>query len=127
MTFPASQVPEENPGRTDTDAQADGEATSDAGRVAYAPPLPVPSAGTAASLRWSRIQAMFVDDPRGSVTQAAAMADEAIEAFIAAARERQAWLASSWQGRDAGTEELRTALQDYRAFLSSVTVAPQPA
>jgi hypothetical protein len=103
----------------DTAAQANREATSDADAG--------PSVDTLARQRWSQIQAMFVDDPRGSVTQAAVMADEAIEAFIAAARERQAWLASSWQGQDAGTEELRTALQGYRAFWTSVTATPQPA
>jgi hypothetical protein len=86
-----------------------------------------PSVDTVASQRWNRIQAGFVDDPRGSVTQAAGLLDEAIEAFISAARERQAWLASSWQGQDAGTEELRTALQGYRAFWTSVTAIPQPA
>lgn len=86
-----------------------------------------PSMDTVASQRWNQIQAGFVDDPRGSVTQAAGMVDEAIDAFISAARERQAWLASSWQGQDAGTEELRTALQDYRTFWSSVTEIPQPA
>lgn len=145
MTFPARQAQEENPSRTgwegtartpaaapaepeaemdadagvDTAAQANREATSDADAG--------PSVDTLARQRWSQIQAMFVDDPRGSVTQAAVMADEAIEAFIAAARERQAWLASSWQGQDAGTEELRTALQGYRAFWTSVTATPQPA
>ena len=179
MTFPAREVPEEDPSRIgwegtagtpaaapvepdvkmnadagrDVDAQADADAASDAGGVAYATPPPdagapagagslagagsardsgtpaaaAPSADTAASQRWNQIQAMFVDDPSGSVTQAAAMVEKAIEGFIAAARERQAWLASSWQGRDAGTEELRTALQDYRAFWSSMTELPRPA
>jgi hypothetical protein len=133
----------------DMDAQAAADATSDADEVAYAPPPDAgapagsgslagagsatdsgtpadagPSVHTVASQRWSQIQAMFVDDPRGSVTQAAGMVDEAIEAFIAAARERQARLASLWTGRDAGTEELRTAFQDYRAFWSSVTELP---
>jgi hypothetical protein len=136
----------------DMDAQADAEATS-ADKVAYAPPLPDsgvpggagslagagsamgsgspaeagPSVGTVASQRWDRIQAMFVDDPRGSVTQAAGMIDEAIEALVAAARERQAGLAASWQDRDADTEELRTTLRGYRAFWNSVKELPQPA
>ncbi|HEX4659428.1 MAG TPA: hypothetical protein VH307_18730 [Streptosporangiaceae bacterium] len=131
----------------DTDVQADADATSYGDNGAYAPPPPDaaapaasgspvvagsamdsgtpadarPSADTMAGQRWNQIRATFVDDPRGSVTQAAGMVDEAIEAFISAARERQAWLASSWQGREAGTEELRTALQDYRALWRSVT------
>ena len=137
----------------DMDAQAGAEATADVDKVAYAPPLPDagvpevagsragagsamdlgspaearPSEDTMATQRWSQIQAMFVDDPRESVTQAAGMIDEAIEALIAAARERQTELAASWQGRDAGTEELRTALRAYRAFWNNVTELPQPA
>jgi hypothetical protein len=104
--------------------------TFPAGEDAQLAPLPVdtsPPVGAAAGDRWSEIQAMFVDDPRRSVAEAAGLADEAVSAFIDAARERQASLASSWQGDGAGTEELRVALQDYRAFWSSVAGLPQPA
>jgi hypothetical protein len=137
----------------DTDVQADADATSHDDNEAYATPQPdagapaasgspivagdamdsgtpadaMPSVDTMPGQSWSQIQATFVDDPRGSVTQAAGMVDEAIEAFIVAARKRQAWLASSWQGPEAGTEELRTALQDYRALWRSMTETPQPA
>jgi hypothetical protein len=106
----------------DTDVQADADATSHADEEAYAP-----SVNAMGGQRWNQIQATFVDDPRDSVTQAAAMVDEAIEAFIAATRKRQASLASSWQGPEAGTEELRTALQDYRALWHSMPEIPQPA
>lgn len=137
----------------DTDVQANADATSHSDKEAYAPPPPdaaAPAAsgsptvagramdsGTPADARrsvdatggqrWNQIQATFVDDPRDSVTQAAGMVDEAIEAFIAATRKRQASLASSWQGPEAGTEELRTALQDYRALWHSMPEIPQPA
>jgi hypothetical protein len=133
-------------------ARTNLDPTSDPDKVAYAPPRPDAGAvggsgsqvdagsamepgtpagartpvGTAAGQRWHEIQAGFVDDPRGMVTQAAAMVDEAVEGFISATRERQAQVASSWQGRDAGTDELRTALQDYRALASSLTEYPQP-
>jgi len=70
---------------------------------------------------------MFVDDPRRSVAEAEDMVNEAISAFIDAARARQASLASAWQDQEAGTEELRVALQDYRAFWSSIAKPPQPA
>ena len=70
---------------------------------------------------------MFVDDPRGSVTEASAIVDEAINAFIAAARARQASLAASWQAQDSDTEQLRMALQDYRTFWTSMTQLPQSA
>ena len=123
------------------DAKADADAISRGDKEAYAPPptdtsattgsgTPAdagPSVNAVASQRWNQIQATFVDDPLDSVTQAAGMVDEAIEALIAAARKRQAWLASSWQGPEAGTEELRIALQGYHVFWSSITGNPQSA
>lgn len=143
MTFTGKEIPAEDPRRTGSDgtagtqaadpaqpdttmnaaADVDMDAQADSGTMADARH----SADTGAGQRWNEIQATFVDDPRGSVTQAASMADEAIEAFISAARQRQASLASSWQGPEAGTEELRTALRDYRAFWSSVPETRQPA
>jgi hypothetical protein len=74
----------------------------------------------AAGGRWSEIQAMFVDDPRGSVELAAGMADKAIEDLVASVRQREAALTASWQDRDAGTEALRSALHAYRAFWAAV-------
>ena len=100
---------------------ADANPPAETARVPAGPPV-----DTAAGDRWSEIQAAFVDDPRQSVTEAAGMVDDAISAFIDAARERQTLLASSWQDQGAGTEELRIALQDYRAFWSSVAEFPQP-
>jgi hypothetical protein len=70
---------------------------------------------------------MFVDDPRGSVAEASLMVEEAVEALITSARERQESLAASWQAPDADTERLRRALQAYRAFWATVARLPQPA
>ena len=64
--------------------------------------------------RWSEILVAFVDDPRGSVKMAADAVDEAIDEFVNSVRARQRALASTWQSADAGTEQLRTALRDYR-------------
>ena len=85
-----------------------------------------PAAGTsgngvpAAALseqQWPAIQAMFVDDPQGSVQRAAAAAEEVAKAFVASLQREQAALRASWEtGGDATTEDLRTALQQYRAF-----------
>jgi len=85
------------------------------------------SMGAAVGGGWSDVLVMFVDNPHGSVAEASAMVDEAINEFMATARERQAALAASWQAGDADTEQLRVALQDYRAFWTSVTQLPQPA
>ena len=82
----------------------------------------VPAAGgpgiPAAALseqQWPAIQAMFVDDPKGSVQRAAAAADEVVKAFVASIEREQAALNTAWEN-DASTEDLRTALQQYRAF-----------
>ena len=80
-------------------------------------PGPAPGAGgVRAAGRWPEIQAMFVDDPRASVELAADLVDDSLEAFVASARQLQGSLRSTWGGSDADTEQLRKALQRYRAF-----------
>jgi hypothetical protein len=80
-----------------------------------------PGAGTPAAAlseqQWPAIQAMFVDDPRGSVQRAAGAADEVLKALVASLEREQAALRTSWEnGTEPTTEDLRTALQQYRAF-----------
>jgi hypothetical protein len=77
---------------------------------------PVASDSTISGGRWHEIQAMFVDDPRSSVELAAGLADDSVEALVVSVKDHQQALLSAWQGNDARTEELRTALQHYRAF-----------
>jgi hypothetical protein len=60
--------------------------------------------------------ATFVDDPRASTERAAGLVDDRVQALVTAVRNRQRVLESAWQAGDAGTEELRTTLQHYRAF-----------
>jgi hypothetical protein len=73
---------------------------------------------------WREIQGMFVDDPRDSVQRASDLIDTAIEEFLAAVRQRQATVASSWQNSNADTEVLRVALKDYRALWAVVRDMP---
>ena len=73
---------------------------------------------------WNEVQAMFVDDPRASIERAAGLADERVEALIQSVRERQRSLQSAWWADDAGTEELRLALQHYRTFWNSLEGLP---
>jgi hypothetical protein len=68
---------------------------------------------------WDEIQVAFVDEPRRSVEQAdhlvAATMKRLAEIF---AQERQG-LESQWdRGDDVSTEDLRVALQRYRAFFT---------
>lgn len=74
----------------------------------------VPAAALAGQ-QWPAIQAMFVDDPKGSVERAAAAADEVVKAFVASLQREQTALRAAWE-KDTSTEDLRTALQQYRAF-----------
>ena len=80
------------------------------------PESPAVSATATMSTRWHEIQAMFVDDPRASAEMAAGLVDDSIRAFTVSVREQQDSLLATWHGEDAGTEELRVALQHYRAF-----------
>jgi len=59
---------------------------------------------------------MFVDDPRSSLERAAGLVDDSVESIVMSVKEQQHSLLSAWQGDDAGTEELRTTLRQYRAF-----------
>jgi hypothetical protein len=112
-------------GLVDTDlVETDMRETDMLQRVpAPAQPLPAetpefPAAGVTASLsaRWHEIQAMFVDDPRSSAEMAAGLVDESVQALVASVREQQDSLLAAWHVENAGTEELRTAVQHYRAF-----------
>ncbi len=71
--------------------------------------------------RWLEIQSVFVDDPRGSVTEAARFAAEVISTLTAAAHERERMLRGSWDNGTADTEMLRNALRHYRTFLDRLT------
>ena len=77
--------------------------------------------------RWPEIQAMFVDDPRASVELAADLVDDSLEAFIASVKQLQSSLRSISGSSDADTEQLRKALQRYRAWwrhLHSISTEP---
>ena len=105
-----------------------GEATPDS--TGGFSPEPGPAHGAdsvSAAGRWTEIQAMFVDDPRASVELAADLVDDSIEAFVASARQLQGSLRSTWGSSDADTEQLRKALQRYRAFwrhLHNISIEP---
>jgi hypothetical protein len=80
------------------------------------PTFPAASATASLSARWHEIQAMFVDDPRASAEMAAGLVDDSVQALVATVREQQNSLLAAWHGENAGTEELRAAVQHYRAY-----------
>jgi hypothetical protein len=104
----------EEPGTADT-----GAGSSSASSVLVAEPesaSAAPRVSDRAGGPWHEIQAMFVDDPRASIELAAGLVDDRVEAFVMFVKDRQQALQSEWKGDDSGTEDLRMALQHYRAL-----------
>jgi hypothetical protein len=67
--------------------------------------------------QWHDIQAMFVDDPQGSVQRAAQVVDASVNALAESLRQRQAALGRGDTSNAArNTEQLREALVDLRVF-----------
>ena len=75
-------------------------------------------------VRWTEIQAGFVDEPRRSIENADALVDEVIETLTARFADERARLESQWTaGSEPSTEELRVALQRYRSFFNRLLAA----
>lgn len=108
-------------GKTD----AERPLAAPAPRAELGPARPSPAAKD--HTRWHDIQAMFIDDPRASTELAADLVDASVEALVMSVKERQKSLLSAWQGDDTGTEELRTTLQQYRAFWNRLEDFPREA
>jgi hypothetical protein len=73
--------------------------------------------------RWNEIQGKFVDEPRAAVLQADALVAEVIEQITQTFTNERSSLEGQWnQGNDASTEDLRKALQRYRAFFNRLVV-----
>jgi hypothetical protein len=87
---------------------------SSAAPAASATPVATPAAGATPDSNWPQIQSLFVDDPLAAVQQAADVVGGAMAALTAAANNRAQTLRGGWQGDGTGTEELRTALREYR-------------
>jgi len=78
--------------------------------------------------RWQQVQFRFVDDPRGSVTEAADVIAQVTAKLEAAIQERQRAIAARqrelrdrWGEGSADTESLRETLLMYRALLGQLT------
>src|SRR6185312_11107901 len=95
-------------------------------------PLPAPAARNDADAeRWHDILVGFIDDPRGSVAEAAELVEADVSALIALlsrrlSRRREA-IAQTWQVESsdpgAATENLRLALRDYREFSKQIAAS----
>jgi hypothetical protein len=67
--------------------------------------------------RWSNVQAEFVDEPRRSVESADQLVAAVMQRLAEGFADERATLEKQWDsGESASTEDLRIALQRYRAF-----------
>ena len=66
---------------------------------------------------WTEIQAAFVDEPRRAVEQADTLVAEVIKRLASSFADERSKLEGQWgRGDNVSTEDLRVALQRYRAF-----------
>ncbi|WP_051753082.1 hypothetical protein [Streptosporangium amethystogenes] len=71
--------------------------------------------------RWQEVQAGFVDDPRDAVQRADSLLDEVTSSFRNALEARATELQGRWKNTERNdTEDLRTALRDYRTTLEQL-------
>ena len=71
---------------------------------------------------WQKVKAGFVDNPRGSVTEAANIVEEATAMLVAALRAQQDRIRDSWNDGPSGgdTESMRQALLTYQALFNRI-------
>jgi hypothetical protein len=69
--------------------------------------------------RWSRIQTNFIDEPRRAVKDADSLVASAIKQISEVFTDQRSQMEKQWsRGDENSTEDLRLALQQYRAFFS---------
>ena len=74
--------------------------------------------------RWELIQVRFVDEPQASVKEADDLVQELMQRLADNFAQERSRLDQQWeQGKEASTEDLRTALQQYRSFFRRLLVA----
>jgi len=101
----------------DTSAQADTSATANQ-------PLLSADDGQGFKDRWEQIQVRFVDEPQASVKDADALVTELMQRLADSFAQERGRLEGQWErGEEASTEDLRTALQQYRSFFRRLLVA----
>ena len=84
---------------------------------AYTGPLVPADFTVEMQTRWESIQTAFVDDPRVAVQRADELVASAIKKLAESFAAERSKLEQQWSsGNDVSTEDLRQALQRYRAF-----------
>jgi hypothetical protein len=79
-------------------------------------PLVPTTEGVDFKARWDVIQQGFVDDPRTAVTDADKLVGDVLDRLSTTFDEQHRTLEGQWSNGEPDTEDLRSALQRYRAF-----------
>ena len=67
--------------------------------------------------QWQSVQAGFVDEPRGALQEADRLVNNAMDQLTVMFSQERERLETTWhKGDEVSTEDLRVALQRYRAF-----------
>jgi hypothetical protein len=66
--------------------------------------------------RWAAIQAGFIDDPLRTVESAGALVTEIWDETVRSITHEREGVEARWQSTDSSTDDLRAAMQDYRAL-----------
>jgi hypothetical protein len=84
-------------------------------------PVLAPEATSDFRVRWSSIQAEFIDDPRHAVEDADRFVADVAQAFASGMESRRRALTSAWEQAGHGeTEELRLTMQQYRVLVDRI-------
>ena len=103
-------------GAMDTSAASNGASMNE--------PLLSADDGEGFKQRWDQIQVRFVDEPQASVKQADDLVQELMQRLADNFAQERSRLDQQWErGEEASTEDLRTALQQYRSFFRRLLVA----
>ncbi|MET9276039.1 hypothetical protein [Kribbella sp. NPDC003557] len=104
--------------RMDDDRTGDrvGDQPEQAVRTASRDPLVAQNAAFDFRARWDVVQQGFVDDPRNAVVEADKLVDDVLRHLADGFDRQRQDLEHQWSGGEPSTEDLRSALQRYRAF-----------
>ncbi|MEU2153587.1 hypothetical protein ABZ532_00945 [Streptomyces sp. NPDC019396] len=118
-TAPASEAPPPE-AVSEPEAAPMSEASGEPVREPLEPLVPSGEAGNYRD-RWQQIQGTFVDDPREAVRNADTLVAEVIQSLATTFADHKRDLEAQWsRGEEIQTEELRVALQHYRAFFNQL-------
>ncbi|TCC29134.1 hypothetical protein E0H92_43465 [Kribbella speibonae] len=102
--------------RTTTGDLNDRTADESNGRAAADEPLVAADAAVDYRARWEVVQQGFVDDPRNAVSEADKLVDDVLKNLADGFDRQHQGLEQQWSNGEPSTEDLRSALQRYRAF-----------